>query len=335
MLAAAQPPADAGPRPLTSVAIATLNAGAALDETLSAVARQRLPGGLEIIVCDSGSTDGSAQRARDHGAIVIEIDREEFSHGRTRNLLMSRARGEHVAFLTQDSVPADELWLSRLVAGFAEADDVAMTFGPYRPRSTTSPMVAHELTRWFESFSPDGSPIVDRLSADERQIPSRALLGRRGYFTDANGCVSRAAWERVPFRDVPYAEDHVLAHDMLRAGFAKAFVPAAAVVHSHDYRLIDRVRRSFDEARALEEIYDWRQPMSPRVLARNLWGNVGADRRWLVSHSGGTSPSAQLELLVRATLHHVASTTGAVLGSRARRLPRSAVRRLSLEGRSG
>jgi hypothetical protein len=134
---------------------------------------------------------------------------------------------------------------------------------------------------------------------------------------------------------VPYAEDHVLAHDMLRAGFAKAFVPAAAVVHSHDYRLIDRARRSFDEARALDDIYDWREPISPRVLARNLWGNVGADRRWFVRCGEVTTPPGQLELLVRATLYHGASTTGAVLGSHAGRLPRSAVRRLSLEGRSG
>jgi rhamnosyltransferase len=248
---------------------------------------------------------------------------------------MASTNGDLVAFLTQDAVPADEHWLNRLLSGFAEADDVAMSFGSYRPGPTASPMVARELTRWFESFSPDGRPTVDRLSAGERQIPSRALLGRRGYFTDANGCVSRAAWEHVPFRDVTYAEDHLLAHDMLRAGFAKVFVPAAAVVHSHDYRLRDWVRRSFDEARALERIYDWREPISPRVVARNLWGNVGADRRWLVDHGGVTTPPAQLELLVRATLHHAARTTGAALGSHARRLPRSAVRRLSLEGRSG
>ena len=48
-------------------------------------------------------------------------------------------------------------------------------------------------------------------------IPARALLGRRGFFTDANGCVAKAAWESVPFRPIGYAEDHMLAHDMLRA----------------------------------------------------------------------------------------------------------------------
>ena len=66
---------------------------------------------------------------------------------------------------------------------------------------------------------------VDRLAPAERGRPARALLGARGFFTDANGCVARAAWERTPFRDVPFAEDHVLAHDMLRAGSRRFSCP--------------------------------------------------------------------------------------------------------------
>jgi hypothetical protein len=38
-------------------------------------------------------------------------------------------------------------------------------------------------------------------------------------------------------------------------------------------------------------------------------------------------------LLARSTTYHVARVTGAVLGSRADRLPRAVARRLSLEGR--
>jgi glycosyltransferase involved in cell wall biosynthesis len=318
-----------------TVAIPLFNGADTLGAVLAAVTRQRVKSELELIVVDSGSRDGSPEIARRYGAEVLHIGPGEFGHGRTRNLLMARSHGDYVAFLTQDSVPADEMWLTRLLDGFVEADDVGLTFGPYRPRPTASPMVSRELTHWFESFSPDGNSVVDRLPAGERQIPSRELLGRRGYFSDANGCMSRVAWEQVPFRDVAYAEDHLLAHDMLRAGFGKAFVPAAAVVHSHDYRLIDRARRSFDEARALEEIYGWREPISPRVVARNLWGNVGADRRWFVDRGGARTPRAQLELLVDATLHHAANATGTVLGGRADGLPRWVVRRLSLEGRPG
>ena len=153
---------------------------------------------------------------------------EQFSHGETRNLLMRRAQGEYIAFLTQDAVPADHRWLSRLLEGFALAPDVALVYGPYRPRDDATPMVARELTEWFRSFAPDGAPRIDRLAASERTIPATVLEGIRGFFTDANGCIARAAWEAVPFRPIPYAEDRALALDMLRAGYAKVYVPAGA-----------------------------------------------------------------------------------------------------------
>ncbi|HWF34885.1 MAG TPA: glycosyltransferase family A protein, partial [Solirubrobacteraceae bacterium] len=195
-----------------TVAIPVRDGGAVLARTLGAVRAQRLEGDgeLELLVCDSGSRDGSVALARRYGAEVIEIAPEHFSHGGTRQLLMERSAGAHVAFLTQDAVPADERWLARLLAGFEVAGDVGLVFGPYRPRADASPMVARELADWFRSFSPGGAPRVDRLSPSERDIPARALLGARGFFTDANGCVARSAWESVPFRPVPYAEDHVL-----------------------------------------------------------------------------------------------------------------------------
>ncbi|MGI8715587.1 MAG: glycosyltransferase [Solirubrobacteraceae bacterium] len=319
-----------------SVAIPVLNAGPALAATLAAVAAQRVDREVEVVVCDSGSSDGSVSLARESGATVFEIAPADFSHGRTRNLLMSRCRGEYVAFLTQDSVPADERWLHRLLGGLSLAADVAIAFGPYRPRPGASPMVARELTAWFASFAPDGAPVIDRLTSGEGSAQPRWLLGRRGFFTDANGVVSRAAWERVRFRDVPYAEDHILAHDMLRAGYAKVFVPDAAVVHSHEYSLTDRLRRSFDEARALREIYGWVEPASPRLVARNLWGSVGADRRWQLADGRRLHDrSCQLKLLADSSAYHVARTAGATLGGRAERLPRGLRARLSLEGRPG
>ena len=97
--------------------------------------------------------------------------------------------------------------------------------------------------------------------------PPRSFLGHRGFFTDANGCVARAAWERVPFRPVAYAEDHLLAQDMLRAGFAKVYVADAAVLHAHEYTFVERLRRSFDESRAVQEIYGFARGPATRCCA--------------------------------------------------------------------
>jgi rhamnosyltransferase len=260
---------------------------------------------------------------------VIQIPPESFSHGGTRNLLMERAQGEFVAFLTQDAVPADDCWLRRLLDGFGLTDDVGLAFGPYRARADASPMVARELEAWFASFSPGGGPRIDRLAASERGLPARALLGPRGFFTDANGCVARAAWERVPFRPVRYAEDHVLAHDMLRAGFAKVFMPDAAVIHSHDYSSWNWLRRSFDEARAMAEVYGYAEPFDLRRSFLNVWGLVGADWRWSGEQSLRGSPT----LLFRSAAHHAVCSLGALLGAHARRLPSGLSRQISLERR--
>ncbi len=300
---------------------------------LAAVRAQRVELEVELLVCDSGSSDRTVELARRHDAEVIQIPSASFSHGGTRNLLMQRARGEHVAFLTQDAVPADEHWLSRLLGAFTLAANVGLAFGPYRPRADASPSVARELTEWFDSFSASGEPRIDSLDAAERTAPPGAFFGRRGFFTDANGAVARAAWERVPFREIAYAEDHLLAQDMLRAGFAKVYVPEAAVIHSHEYSPGEWLRRSFDEARALREVYGWVEPLG-RTATLKVWGSVGADWRWwrATADRSRTGRSA-LGLLASSLLHHGARTTGAVLGSRSDRLPRTLVRRLSLERR--
>jgi GT2 family glycosyltransferase len=314
-----------------SVAIPVRDGGELFAGVLRALAGQTVE--HELIVCDSRSGDRSAALAREHGARVLEISPERFSHGGTRNLLIEEARGAHVALLTQDSEPADERWLERLLSGFAAAPDVALVHGPYRPRPDAPLPVRIELERGFASLSPDGATAIERLSEDERGLPAVELVGRRGFFSDANACIARAAWEQVPFREVAYAEDRVLAIDMLRAGYAKAFVPAAATIHSHAYTTLEQLRRSFDEWRGLREVYGWREPIAPNHLLAQLRGELSRTRSELIDEH--VPPAGRRRTLVAVARHHVVTRTGALLGSRADLLPARARRRLSLEGRAG
>jgi hypothetical protein len=192
--------------------------------------------------------------------------------------------------------------------------------------------VRAELARWFDSLSPDGEPRVERLAPGEEGIQARELMGARGFLSDANACLARDAWERVPFRDeIPYAEDRALALDLLRAGYAKTYMPGAAVIHSHEYSLAQQLRRSFDESRALREVYGWREPLSPRRLLAQMRGAIGeADREMT-----GVSGSARVGGLGGAAARRAVRLAGAILGSRADRLPPRVQRALSLERRAG
>ncbi len=317
--------------PRVTVAIPVRNGAATLPGVLRAIGSQTLAGELELLVCDSGSTDDSRELVRAHGARLIEIDPGDFAHGSARNLLMAQARGEHVALLTQDAQPAGERWLERLLAPFADDPDVALTYGPYVARPGASPATARELARWFASLAPDGRVHTDRLDERERGLPPRELLGRRTFFTDANGCVARTAWERVPFPPAAYAEDQALALAMLRAGYAKAFVPDAAVLHSHDYGPIAQARRAFDEWRGLLEVYGWREPAGARALAGRLRGELGAG--WRELGSEGAHPSARIAATCATGARHILRQAGALAGSHADRLPPGLRGALSLERR--
>ncbi|HEV3228410.1 MAG TPA: glycosyltransferase family 2 protein [Solirubrobacteraceae bacterium] len=322
--------------PVVTVAIPIFNGGPALERVLGAISRQRLEGSdggeIELLVCDSGSTDGSREAARAAGARVLDVPAGEFVHGPVRNLLMEHARGDFVAFLTQDAEPVDDRWLARLLEGFELAPDVALVYGPYLPRPGTGPRAARDLERFFGQLSPDGQPRVDRLEVGERDRPAAELFGRRTYFTDANGCVRRAAWERVPFPPAAYAEDHALALAMLRAGYAKVYLPDAGVVHSHEYTIAQEFRRAFDDWRGLLEVYGWREPAGVVHWILQLRGRLGTE--WRALRAAGTPLARRPPALTRAVIEHTARLAGAVLGSRADRLPARVRGWASLDGRS-
>ena len=319
---------------MVTVAIPVLDGRRWLPGVFTALRSQSVDHVVETLVLDSGSSDGSREIAHDAGARVIELGSGAFDHASARNRLMHEARGEFVAFLTQDAEPASPDWLAELLKPLAVADDVALVYGPYLPRHDCPPLEASRLTRWFQALSPDGRPRTDRLTATERETATPGAIGpERGYFTDANGCVRRAAWEQIPYPRVPYAEDHALAFSMMRAGWAKVFAPAAGVLHSHDYTATQRLRRAFDESRGLREIYDRREPLDAGHLVNQLRGAAGVAVGG--ARARGDSPARVAASALAAAGEQTIQLTGAALGSRADRVPAALRGRLSLERRPG
>lgn len=314
-------------RRLITVAIPVLNGAAELERLLPVIRSQSVDAEVEILVSDSESTDGSAAVARAHGATVIDVRRSTFSHGGTRNLLMERSHGELVAFLTQDALPADDGWLAALAGAFTAAPDVGLAFGPGLPRPDASLTVRRELTGYFTGLSPDG-----RIRVVRRSDGTRLDSGSSTYFHSVNACLSRTAWSAVPFRTIAYAEDRMLALDMLRAGWGKAFVPSAAVIHSHDYRPLALFRRSFDEWRGLREVIGHRETYGVRHSSRWILDEVRADLEFAARD--GMGPLRRAAVVPASLRHACLRHAGAILGSRSARLSPGLRRRFSLERRA-
>ena len=117
-----------------SVVIPTLNAGPGFGELLRRLDSQEGDFDREVVVVDSGSTDGTAQLAARHGAILHSVSKAGFDHGATRDLGISLSSGEYVALTVQDAVPLDESWLAAMVENLQNDGRIAAVYGRHVPR---------------------------------------------------------------------------------------------------------------------------------------------------------------------------------------------------------
>ena len=296
---------------MISVVIPVKNGGSDLVRCLDAIARQVVDEPVEVVVVDSGSTDGSASRARELGALVHEIPPEEFGHGRTRNVGVGLSSGDLVVFTSQDAVAADEHWLVRLAAAARGPDDVAGAYGRQLPHADARPP-----EEFFLDFMYGPNARTQRLA------PGDELSFESTLFSNVNAAVPRTVLDRFPFRDdLTMSEDQEWSRRVLRAGFALVYEPSAAVRHSHAYTIASAFRRFFDSGVSAEHAYV--EGDASRAALRRAGGRYArGELAWLWR-------TGRRRWIPYTTVYELGKFAGLQLGLRHHRLPRGLVTRLS------
>ncbi len=226
--------------PLISIVIPVKNGAPWLETTLSCIFSQTLISQTEVIVIDSGSTDGTLGILSRFPVRLITIPSETFNHGRTRNLGAKESRGKYVVMTVQDASAQDNRWLEHLVNGFKD-DTVAGVCGQQ--------IVPHDADKnpvdWFRPVS---APSMTRYifpdkAAFDALPPNEQLHICR--WDNVNAIYRRSVLLAIPFRDVSFAEDALWAKDALRNGYAIVYNPLARVLHYHDEDESYTFRRTF------------------------------------------------------------------------------------------
>ncbi|AZO63876.1 MULTISPECIES: glycosyltransferase family 2 protein [unclassified Mesorhizobium] len=248
---------------------------------------------FEVIVIDSGSTDGSldAVPLDDKRFRLIKIPSASFGHGRTRNFGVEVSHGELCVFLTHDAVPASSQWLRELVRPLREDPRIAAVFGRHIAHENASPFTAWELEMHFAGLRQ--WPVV-WISDAREYTKNQGLRQAFHFYSDNSSCLRKSVWMRHPYPDVSFAEDQLWAKTIVEAGYRKAFSWDSIVYHSHDYSFWTRLMRSYDESKALYELFGYRLSPSKREMLRQIIRTTARDlklavvNRWFLSNFWAT-----------------------------------------------
>jgi rhamnosyltransferase len=295
----------------TTIVIPTKNGAKDIGVCLEAVYSQREAGQFEVLVVDSGSTDGTLEIVRRYPVRLERIPPETFHHARTRNYAAGLAKGEVVVFLSQDAIPASDNWLAAFLSDFNEPV-VGAVYGRQLPKAESG------LERRSTFSVMYGGARIVKVPMDG------AELGHRYYhFSNANSAIRRKVWEVTRFPDdLKVFEDVGIAKRILDSGWSIVYEPEAAVYHSHDFRLDVLFKRYFDIGVVYQRLGIWND-RSRASLWRDGWGAFKGKLflQLKENRSGGNGSS-----LVQDVGKYVAIQ----LGRHERLLPRAVKKKLSL-----
>lgn len=219
--------------PLVSIIMRSFNEAWALRETLPALRAQDWDN-WELIVIDSGSTDGSQDLIRAASpAHFVQISPAEYNPSRVMNQGMRLARSEICLFLNADATPQGSNWL-RALANTLMDRRVAACFGRQIPRLDCQAVFACDYERCF---------------GEKRES---ARWGH--FFSMVSSGLRRDIWAQRGFReDLQYAEDDEYTRWCKTQGYEVIYAPESVAMHSHNYTAAQSYRRAFGDAKAIRQ----------------------------------------------------------------------------------
>ena len=258
-----------------SIVIRTLNEAEHLGDLLKMIGQQSVSGmDVEVVLIDSGSTDGTVEIAQSYGARITTISKAGFSFGRSLNLGCAFSTGDFLVLISGHCVPVDTQWLQKLCQPLID-QQVDYTYGRQIGDDTSN----YSERRIFAKYFPE-----------ESHVP------QDGFFcNNANSAIARTAWERFQFdEELTGLEDMELAKRMTAAGLKIGYVADAKVFHHHQESW-RQIRRRFErEALALRSIMPEVQ-LSRMDVVRFIAVSVFDD--WRSATRNGISSTTLLDMI--------------------------------------
>ena len=238
--------------PDVSIVIPSLNGGADLKWCLEMIFTQKIDRRFEVIVIDSGSTDGTIEMVHRFPVRLNQIDKRKFNHGLTRQFGVELSHGRLIVFMTQDAIPYDQNWLSHLISSLSGDKSIAGAYCRQIPKPGCDPIARTRIENWltFEK-QPKIVSIKSKLDYDSLSPWEKRIFIN---FDNVCSCVRKCVMEQFPFSKVAFGEDLEWSKRVLEAGYKIAYEPKSVVRHSHRSSITGNYRRAVQDHRNMNRL---------------------------------------------------------------------------------
>lgn len=221
-------------KPTCSIIIRAYNEEKHIRRLLQGITEQTVLD-VQVILVDSGSTDGTLEATKGYSVEVVNILPENFTFGRSLNSGFAAARSDLVVMASAHVYPVYPDWLEQILAPFNDPK-VGLSYGKQRGADHSRFSEQQIFKHWY----PD--------SSDPHQT--------HPFCNNANAAIRRNLWEQHRYDEVlPGLEDLEWGKWAQEEGHRIAYVAEAEVIHVHgesQQGIFNRYRR---EGMAFKRIY--------------------------------------------------------------------------------
>lgn len=221
-------------KPACSIIIRAYNEEHHIRRLLQGIFEQTIKN-VQVVLVDSGSTDGTIAAASEYPVEVVNIAPEEFTFGRSLNKGISASAADLIVMASAHVYPVYPDWLEQLLAPFKD-EKIGLTYGKQRGTSNSHFSEQQIFKHWY----PDES----------------VHLQDHPFCNNANAAIRRKLWKLHPYDEsLPGLEDLEWAKWAQHEGYGISYVADAEIIHVHNEKPKGTFNRYRREGMAFKRIF--------------------------------------------------------------------------------
>ncbi|MCK9477195.1 MAG: glycosyltransferase [Candidatus Muirbacterium halophilum] len=215
------------------IIIPTFNAGDQLEKLIVKIQKYK----DDLFVIDSSSTDNTIDILNKHKISYKVIDRNDFNHGKTRNLAGKLFDCEFLIYITQDTMFIDSSSIEKIINVMEDDSSIAAVYGRQIPYENTNLFGKH-----LRKFNYKDSSYT-RVISDKVKYGIKTAFLSNSFCGYRKKCLEEIGWFKD---DLILGEDMYAGAKFLMSGYKLSYASDAVVYHSHSYSIVEEFKRYFD-----------------------------------------------------------------------------------------